>query len=127
MLRGQSRQRALHLFDAVRLDDVVDLDVVVAGDLHAALEALAHLAHVLLEALERLQAGRALRRRVDDDARADDAHLGRALDRPGRDVTARDGADAPDLERLAHHGPAEVDAPLLRLELALQGRAHVVG
>ena len=50
-------ERPLHLLDAVRLDHVVDLDVVVAGDLDAALEALADLADVVLEALERLQAG----------------------------------------------------------------------
>src|SRR5262249_20919669 len=61
-------QRPLHLLDAVRLDDVADLDVVIASDLHAALEPLAHLAHVLLEALQRLQAGGLVRRRVDDHA-----------------------------------------------------------
>ena len=38
-----------------------DLDVVVAGDLDAALEALADLADVLLEALERFQADGAVR------------------------------------------------------------------
>src|SRR4051812_17539633 len=74
------RQRPLHLLDAVSLDDVADLDVVVAGDLDTALEALADLLHVLLEALERVQADRPVHRRIDDHAAADDAHLGRTLD-----------------------------------------------
>src|SRR5262245_44798770 len=70
-------ERPLHLLDAVALDDVVYLDVVVAGDLQAALEALAHLADVVLEALERLQPGRPFGRRVDDHAGADDTDLRR--------------------------------------------------
>src|SRR5690348_13353857 len=55
-------QRALDLLHAVRLDHVADLDVVVAGNLEAALEPLAHVPHVVLEALQRLQAGGAVGR-----------------------------------------------------------------
>ena len=47
VVRPSLLQRSLHLLDAVRLDDVADLDVVVAGDLDAALEALADLARRL--------------------------------------------------------------------------------
>ena len=59
---------------------------------------------------------------IDDHAFADQAHLGRALDGALRDVAAGDGADAADLERLADHGPAQVDDLLARLQLAFQGR-----
>src|ERR1051326_3763450 len=45
-------QRALYLIDAVRLDHVADLNVVVTGDLQTAFEAFTHLARILLEALE---------------------------------------------------------------------------
>src|SRR5262245_7966942 len=121
----QSFEGSLHLIDAVGLDDVADLDVVVAGDLHAALEAFAHLADVLLEPLEGLQAGGAIRGRVDHDALANHAHLGVALDVALRDVAAGDGADAADLERVAHDGPAEVNDLFARLELAFQGGANV--
>src|SRR5438128_1511579 len=69
-------QRALHLLDAVGLDDVADLEVVVAGDLEAAFEAFAHLARIFLETLERIETDRAVHRRVDDHAFADDADLG---------------------------------------------------
>src|SRR5262249_25877669 len=69
------RQRPLHLFDAVRLNRVADLDVVVTRDLQTALEALTDFTHVILEALQRLQARRAVGRRVNDDAAADDTHL----------------------------------------------------
>src|SRR5205823_2401633 len=82
---------------------------------------------VLLEALQRLQAGGAVRRRVDDGPAPDDAHQGRALDGPLGDVAAGDGADPADLERLADDGPAQVDDLLARLELALQGGPDVVG
>ena len=50
-----------------------------------------------------------------------------ALDGALGDVAAGDGADAADLERLADHGPAQVDDLLARLELAFQGGADVVG
>src|SRR5262245_8908361 len=49
-------KRAGELLDLVGLDDVAHLDVVHAVERHAAFEALLHLAHVVLEALERAQA-----------------------------------------------------------------------
>src|SRR5262249_19530266 len=111
---AESRQSPLHLLDAVGLDDVVDLDVVVAGHLDPALEALAPLLDGLLDALQRVQTDGALRRRVDDDAAADHAHLGVALDRALGDVTAGDHAHLADLERLADDGAAQVDDLLAR-------------
>src|SRR5690606_10660805 len=49
---GGPGERAGDGLDAVALDDVAHLDVVETGDAQAALEALAHLPHVILEALE---------------------------------------------------------------------------
>ncbi len=63
------------LADGVDLEDVAFLDVVVAVDRDAALEALCHLADILLEPLERADAAV-----VDDGAVADDPHLRPALD-----------------------------------------------
>src|SRR5437660_1721310 len=71
---------ALYLLDPVRLDDIIDLDVIVAGNLHTALEALADLAGIFLEALQRFQTGGTIGRRINDHTIADDADLGRPLD-----------------------------------------------
>src|SRR5438309_1265609 len=65
-LPARPLERPLHLLDTVGLDNVADLDVVVAGDLNAALEAFADLAHILLEAFEGIQPRRAVHRRIDD-------------------------------------------------------------
>src|ERR1700744_1777356 len=104
------------MLHAVRFDDVADLDVVVARHLDAALEAFAHLAGIVLESLQRIKSGRAVRRRINDDAVSDYADLRVPLDVPGRDVAARDGARLADLERLADHGPAQVNDLLARLQ-----------
>src|SRR5207249_520840 len=115
-----------HLFDAERFDDVADLDIVVAGDLHAALDVLADLGSVFLVALERFETGGAVGGRIDDDAVADDPHLGIALDRPLGHKAAGDGADTADLECLADDGPAQVNDLFARLELPFEGGANLV-
>src|SRR5262249_23408730 len=120
-------QRPLHLFDAIRLDHVADLDIVVAGNLEAALEAFAHFAHVFLEALERVEAGGAVGGWADDPGIADHTHLGRTLDRALGHEAAGNRADPANLECLTYHCAADVVDFLTRLELAFQGRAHVVG
>src|SRR5262249_14399877 len=74
-------QRSLHLFDAIRFDHVADLDIVVAGNFEAAFEAFAYLAHILLEALERVEPSGAVGGRVDDDGLANHADLRRPLNR----------------------------------------------
>src|SRR5579863_5167273 len=51
-----SSQRACDLFELEALDRVADLDVVVVLEGHAAFEALAHLADLVLEALQGLEA-----------------------------------------------------------------------
>src|SRR6266852_4736514 len=70
-------QRSLHLVDAVGLDQVANLDIVVPGDLQAALETLANIADIVFEALERLEARCAIWGWVDDHAVANHLDLGR--------------------------------------------------
>src|SRR5437764_9208054 len=53
--RSRGGQRARDLLNAIRLDQVAHLQVVEVLDADAALEPLAHFAHVVLEALERGQ------------------------------------------------------------------------
>src|SRR3989454_667814 len=85
----------------------------------AALEALANLAHVVLEALERPD-----RPFVHLDAVADHPHPRRSGDHPRPDKTAGDGADLGDLERLPHLRLAQHHLFLLRGEQALHRPAH---
>src|SRR5262245_14225594 len=79
------------------LDDVAHLDVVVPSDPETALEAFLDLAHVVLEALQRVElAG------VDDLAVANQAHPVVALDEALHHVAAGDVAELGDLEDLTH-------------------------
>src|SRR5438105_8581892 len=80
----------------VRLEHVADLDVVVVGQLDAALEAGLDLADVLLHAAQRLD------REVlgDDRAAAGEADLAAALDVAVGDEAAGDVAEAADFEHL---------------------------
>src|SRR5437867_9085756 len=119
-------QGSLHLLDAVSLDRIVYLDVVVTGNLQAALKAFTDLAHVFLEALQRFEAGGAVRRGINNHALPNDADFGGPLDGPLRHVAAGRRANPADLERLADGGPSQVDDLLVRLELAFQGRADFV-
>ena len=75
----------------VRLDDVALVLVVVAVQQDAALEALADLADVVLQVLQRVD-----RAVPDDRAVADHADLGVALDDAVRDHAARDRAEPRD-------------------------------
>src|SRR5947199_358813 len=86
--RAPDVERARHLFDAVGLDQVADLHVVEVLNADAALEALANLAHVVLEALERPDPPF-----VHLDAVADHPHPRRSGDHPRPAETAGDGAD----------------------------------
>src|SRR6185503_20903297 len=105
---------------AIALDHVANLDVVEVFHRDAALEAFAHLADVVLEALERRD------RSVEDlDAVADDAHATLAIDHAAAHRAARDGADARDLEHVAHFGFAADDLALFRTKHAFHRRADV--
>src|SRR5439155_1907908 len=124
---GLIRQGALHLFNAVGLDHIVHLDVVLAGCLEAALKSFPDFAHVVLETLERIEAGRAVVRRENDHPLAHQADFGRALDSSLGDVATGNGADTADLEGIADDGAAKVDDPLFGFELAFQGRFDILG
>src|SRR4029079_895142 len=67
------------LFHHERFDDVADLEVVHAIEADAALESGLHLAHVVLEPLERAETAFPHR-----DAVAQQTHLGGARNRPRR-------------------------------------------
>src|SRR3954452_12034085 len=103
------------------LDDVAGLEVLEVGQADAALEALPHLAGVVLEALE----GRdgAL---PDDDAVAQEADLGAAGDDARLHVAAGDGADPRDAEDLPHLGVAGDDLLELGGEEAHHGLLDVL-
>src|SRR5437773_6641493 len=103
-LGGRSRRaavrreiRALDLARLVELEHVAFLQVVEAVEQDPALEALRHLADVVLEAPELGD-----RRLVDDGAVADDPDLGVPPHDAVRDVTARDRPQARDAEELAN-------------------------
>src|SRR4029079_2620356 len=104
-----------------RLDHVAGLEVLIVLEADTALEAVAHLAHVVLEAPQR--GDLAL---PDDRAVAQEAHLGTTGDDATRDVATRDLADARHREDLSHLGIAGDDLFVLGLEHPDQRVAHVV-
>src|SRR6478609_10808330 len=104
------------------LDDVADLDVVEVTEVDTALEALADLGDVVLEAT---QAGD-LEALGHDDTVADDASLGASLDLARADDRTGDRAELGGLEDLAHLGGAELGLLELRLQHALQGRLDLL-
>src|SRR5690606_19902204 len=118
---GGAGERAGDRLDAVALHDVTHLDVVEAGDVQAALEALTHLAHVVLEALEATELAV-----VDLHAIAHDAYAAAPVHDAFRHVAAGHGADARDAEELPHLGGAQEHFLLLRREHALEGRPHIL-
>src|SRR5690606_1176192 len=104
----RSRQCSGHLFDAEALDQVADLHVVEALNVEAALEALAHLAHVVLEALE---AGELAL--VDLHAVADQANTSPPVDDALGHVATGDRPHARNLEELPDLGDPEQHLALL--------------
>src|SRR5579862_241215 len=94
---GLVERRALDLARLEHLEDVALAQVVEALEQDAALEALDHLAGVVLEALELRD-----RRVVDQCAVAEDAHLRTAADEAARDHAARDRAEPRDTEERTH-------------------------
>jgi hypothetical protein len=114
--RRRRLEGALHLVDPERFDPVTDLDVVEVLHADAALEALAHFLHVVLEALEARDAARIDQRPVANHAPGGPDDAGR--------TAAGDGADLADLEGLQHFG-LPIRFHLLRLEQAFERRPHV--
>src|SRR5258707_5789135 len=94
LVSGKSAlQRPRDLLDAVALDDVAGPHVLVLLEGHAALLARRHLAHLVLEALQRRQLAF-----VDDDVVADQADVRAALDDAVGHPAAGDLADLGDVE-----------------------------
>src|SRR5581483_7075408 len=120
--RGFVERGPLDFARLEHFEDVAFLHVVEAFEENAALEAFGHLARVVLEAFERSD-----RRRVDDGAVPDDAHVGVPAHDAVRDHAAGDRAETRDLEQRANLGLAD---RLLRLdggELADERLLDVVG
>src|SRR5690348_7014009 len=109
------------------LQDFKDLELVLLLEVaevlhrHAALEAGLHLAHVVLEALERVDLAR-----MDDHVVAQHAQLRAALDEAFQHVAAGNGADLRNLEHLAHLDQPEHLLLLLRREHAGERRLDLV-
>src|SRR5690606_25691298 len=107
-------ERSGDLFDPVALDHVANLDVVEVGNVQAALEALADLADIVLEALETAELPL-----VHLDAVADDANLPTPLDLAVGDHAPSNGTHPGHLEDLPDFGGSEKHFPLFRREQAL--------
>src|SRR4029077_18408979 len=88
-------KRALDGFDVEAFDDVALLHVLVVGERHAALLAGLHLAHLVLETLERRKLAF-----VDHDIVADEAHPRAAAHDTVGDAAAGNLADLGDREDL---------------------------
>src|SRR5262249_21647419 len=104
------------------LDDVADLDVLVAVEPDAALEALLDLRDVVLEAAQRPDLPL-----VDHAVVAEQPQLRAARDRAFRDVAARDDAELRHLERVADLGAPAGDLFQRRLEQAFHRGFDLVG
>ena len=120
--RPQPRlERPRDLLDAEALDDVAGAHVLVVLEGHAAFLAGRDLAHLVLEALQRLELAF-----VDDDVVAEQADIGAALDDAFGDPAAGDLADLRDLEDLQDLGVAEEGLAPLGREHARHRRLHIV-
>src|SRR5438552_1122375 len=104
-----------------RLDQVTRLEVLVVAEADAALEALADLAGVVLEPLERGDLPL-----PEDDAVAEEPDLGPAGDDTRPYLTSGDGSHARDPEDLTHFGLARDDLFELGGEHADHGRLDVL-
>src|SRR5262247_200669 len=119
--RDWNSQRALHSLHSITFDDVADLHVLVVREGHAAFLAGDHFARVVLEALELGELAF-----VHDDAVADQAHIGPALDYAIGHAAARHVADLGDLENLQDGRIAERGLAHPRRKQAGHRLLHVV-
>src|SRR5690606_4533247 len=114
-------ERARNLRDLEDLELVADLDVVVALQGQAALEALLDLADVVLEALERVELPG-----PDDGVVAQQAHMGATAHRALEHHAPGDVADPRDAEDLADLDQADDLLLLLRRQQSAHRRLHVI-
>src|SRR5690242_3944378 len=119
--RPTSEEAGPGLLDLEGLDHVKVLEVGEAFHTDTALEALLHLAHVVLEPLQarHLASAHLL-------ALTEDAHLRAAAHDTIEDRHAGDGPQPRDVEGVAHLGPAELLLGPDGLEQASHGRLHPV-
>src|ERR1700693_3577744 len=110
-----------HFLDFVDFELVADLEVVEVFHGHAALETSFHFAHVVLEALERINLAR-----MDDHVVAQHAHQRVATHQALEHHASSHGPDLGDLEYLAHVDEAEYGFFFLRREHARERRLHFV-
>src|SRR3990167_4274404 len=113
---------ALDLLDGEALDHVADLDVLEAGEHHAAFLADGDFVDLVLEALERLQGAQF----QDHDVLTDDPDLGALADHAFGDLTAGDLADLADVEGLQNLGVAKEGFALDRGQHAREHAFDVV-
>src|ERR1700693_1092847 len=120
--RGSSAlQGAGYLLDFKALDYVADLNVLIVLEGHAAFVAVANLADLVLEPLQRLQAAL-----VNHDVVAQQPNLGAAPNHALRDHAAGDLADPGDVEHLADRGIPEKPLAQGRGQHARQRIPHIV-
>src|ERR1700733_591151 len=105
----------------VGLNDVAVLEVLEVGEPDTALEARCDLAHIVLEAAQRVD-----RTLPDDGALAQEAHLRAAGDLAVAHVAPGHGADPGHPEDLAHLGLARDDLLVDRGEQTEHGRLNVL-
>src|SRR5256886_4383187 len=114
-------QRSRHFDDFVHFELIALFDVVETLDRQSAFEARLDLAHIVLEALERIELAI-----VDDDIVAQDPDLRTAPHHAFEHVAAGDGPDLGYLGDLAHFDEPELAFLLLRREHARERRLHLV-
>src|SRR6266446_10053903 len=114
-------QGAGDFLDLEALDHVADLDVLIIFEGHPAFVAFAHLADLVLEALQSLQAAL-----VDDDVVAQQAHLGAAPHHTLGDHAAGDLPGPGDVEDLPDRRVAEELLAQHRRQHAGERVAHIV-
>src|SRR6266704_4951843 len=94
---ARTLERPRHFLDFVDFELVADLEVVEVFHGHAALETGLHFAHVVLEALERIDLAR-----MDDHVVTQHAHQGVAAHQALEHHASGNGPDLGDLKYLAH-------------------------
>src|SRR4051812_2322354 len=110
-----------HFHHLEHLELVALFDIGEVLERHAALEARLHFAHIVLEALERVDVAG-----VDDHVVAQHPYLGASLDHAFLNIAARDGADLRDAEYLAHLDHTEHRFLLLGREHPGERRLHLL-
>src|SRR6185312_11392135 len=114
-------ERPRDLNDLVSFELISNLEIAEALDREAAFESRLHLAHIVLEALERIELSR-----VDNDVVAQDTDHGTALDQTLEHVATGNCPDLRDVEYLPHLHESGDGLLSLRREHSGQRRLHFI-